>query len=612
MPTAEARWVLPPPMSAEQHAAAERLALALSVAPSTSSSGAEAEPFPPLLAEVLVRRDIDTFEAARAYFVPELAQAPDPLLMRGMAEALAAIQRCIASDKPILVYGDYDVDGTTAVALVSYWFTRWDVAHAWYVPDRAREGYGLSEQGVRYAAEIGAGLIIALDCGIAAHARAELARSLGIDLIVVDHHRPGATLPRATAIIDPQQPDCPYPFKELTGCGLANKLLMALAPTLGRRYDPLERADLVALSTCCDIVPLVGENRLWVYHGLEVLRTRPLRGLAALMAQAPARNGQPRRWTVSDLVFYLGPRLNAAGRLHHARAAVELLLGEADPEVLTADDSDAELAPTEGDDTRAAALHAANRARQELQALMVDTALELAEAAGGSARHSLVLAHPDWHPGIVGIVAAKLVEHYHRPTILLAPATDGSQGWKGSGRSVPGFDLYAALTATGGHLTQFGGHAHAVGLSLVDENVAAFAEAFEHWAGAHIAPERRQPELPLDAVARLPELRPKLVRLLHRMEPFGPGNLRPLFYVPSVLLERLRVVGAKHLKLELRHADSAVAVDAIAFDAVHQHEQLQAARQAGQPIDLAAYPDFNTFNGRTTLQLVVKALRVSA
>jgi single-stranded-DNA-specific exonuclease len=597
----EARWVYTAP-SAEQQAAAEALSLAL--------AAPDGGVFPLPLAEVLVQRGITSFEAARAYVQPDLSSVPSPWLLRDMDTAVAALQACLTEGKPILVYGDYDVDGTTAVALVSYWFTRWDVAHAWYVPDRATEGYGLSSQGVAYAAEMGAGLIIALDCGITAHTQADEARALGIALVIVDHHLPAATLPAATAIIDPKRADCPYPFKELTGCLLANKLLTAFAESAGLPYDPLLRVDLLALSAACDLVPLTGENRVWVALGLETLRARPLPGLAALMRSATRKGDSERRWTVSDLVFQLGPRLNAAGRLHHARATVELLLSSpAEAEALLGEKVESDEPDA---DVQADALSAANRARQELQAVMVESAIELAEAAGGGARSSFVLWHAEWHPGIVGIVAAKLIERYHRPTVLLAPAP-GEEGtvWKGSARSVEGFDLYAALSECSEYLTQFGGHAHAAGLSLPQDQLDAFAEAFERVASERLTELQRQPVLMLDATARLIDFTPKFTRLIQRLEPYGPGNLRPLFWVKGVRMKNARVVGSAHLRLSLEDVASRVSVEAIGFGLGAMLEIAEGAKASDLLIDLAAYPDFNTFRGKTEIQLVVKTFSLS-
>ncbi|MEM7660500.1 MAG: single-stranded-DNA-specific exonuclease RecJ, partial [Bacteroidota bacterium] len=422
------------------------------------------EAFPPVLAAILLQRGITTYDQAKTFFRPDVSELHDPFLMKDMDLAVDRVLAARQKQEKILLFGDYDVDGTSSVALMLLALRELGWMVEYYIPDRYREGYGLSYQGIEAAEQAGVSLIISLDCGIKAIEKARFAQQKGIDLIICDHHTPGNLLPDAVAVLDPKRKDCPYPFKELTGCGVGMKLLQALTQRLteteGLTFDPVQAyGDLLVLSIACDIVPIIGENRVLAAMGLEKLRTQPLPGIRALMDQA--KDG--RSWDISDLVFFLGPRINAAGRLEHASQAVEVLVGEG-PQV-------AELA---------GALHQSNEARKELDHSMTESALaKIAAEPKGMEKSSTVLYDTEWHKGIIGIVASRVIETHFRPTVLL---TQSEEKLVGSARSVPGFDLYQALDACSEHLLQWGGHKYAAGLSLNEADFPAFRDQFEEVA----------------------------------------------------------------------------------------------------------------------------------
>lgn len=568
----EPQWLPPPPHDAD---AAAQLAKALS----------GTEPWPLPLAQVLVQRGVVTYEQAQHYFKPQWVDLHDPLLMRNMAQAVERIQEEIIAGRPLFIFGDYDVDGTTAVALFCHVLQAHGIRYEYYLPDRATEGYGLSTQGVDQAVATGAGLLITLDCGVKDVDKIAYAKSQGLDVIVCDHHLPDATLPDAI-VLNPKQPGCAYPYKELTGCGVGFKLLQALDAALGWQFDFMQASDLLTLSIACDLVPITGENRLIACHGLHKLRHDPMPGIAALQATTGRANT---RWDVSDVVFLLGPRINAAGRLHHARHAVELLLGQAQDAALVAQQLDA-----------------TNQARKELEGHMVQQAIAQALALPDLAeRHTLVLADAQWHKGLVGIVASKVVERFYRPAILLTRSEDASGNalWAGSARSIHDFDLYEALHASRHTLAQFGGHRYAAGVRLGVDNLTAFADAFEAAARAAIRPEQRRPLLQLDAALHFVDITPQLVRRLHRMEPFGPGNMNPVFYAQGVVPHSYKVLQQKHLKMVL--VQDGVPLEAIGFNLAHKWELLQ----QNLPLEVAFHPSFNHYNGTSTLQLILKDIR---
>lgn len=536
---------------------------------------------------ILAQRGIADKRMAAHFFRPALADLHDPFLMAGMQQAVERIERALGEQERIMVYGDYDVDGTTAVALVYSFLLRFTGHISFYIPDRYTEGYGISFQGIDKAAEQGATLIIALDCGIKANDKVAYAAERGIDFIICDHHLPGAELPPAVAVLDPKRPDCPYPFKELTGCGIGFKLLQGLAQRNGIGFEELEPLlDLVAISTACDIVPVTGENRILCHFGLKEINEHTRPGVRAILRMANAK----RRLDVGDLVFTIGPRINAAGRIEHGRRAVELLLAH--------DDRQAEAT--------AALVDASNSQRQELDRSITDEALAhianddwLREEAW-----STVVFNKGWHKGVVGIVASRLVERHYRPTVVL---TESNGKAVGSARSVKGFDVYEAISACGHLLEQFGGHMYAAGLTLPLENVPAFRERFETAVRAAIRPEQRVPEEEVELELRLDAIDEGLLRVLRHMAPYGPGNMRPVFLARGVVDSgSARIVGEHHLKLRLMHPEQPrYAFDAIAFKQAHWLSRVK----QGAPFSVLYAIEENEWQGRVSTQLNIKDIK---
>ncbi len=544
-------------------------------------------PIPPALPNILFQRGIETYEGAKEFFSPKTEFLHDPFLMRGMDQAVARLVIAHQQKEKIVLLGDYDVDGTTAVSLSLLCLRSYGYDVSYYIPDRYKEGYGVSFEGIDFASENNARLMISMDCGIKALDKVAYAKSKGIEFIICDHHTPGDKLPDAFAILDPKQVNCDYPFKELTGCGIILKLMLGihreLFSYLGQSppVDPLTAyADLVAMSIASDIVPIVGENRILTHLGLKKIRENPSFGIKALMDQAK----QVRPWNVSDLVFFLGPRINAAGRLHHAHQAVEVLTGRE------------EVVPP-----LAEKLQTANFERQALDKQMTEEALEMLHADPVSdQRSTTVLSHPEWHKGVVGIVASRLIEHHYRPTILLAQ----SQGkWVGSARSVKGFDLYKSLEACKEHLLQFGGHKYAAGLTLSSEQLSPFKEKFEQVVSECISPEQKVPILPIDYELNLSEISDRLVRIIQRMAPFGPGNPTPVFLCRGVSVKHQRVLKDLHLKLVLEQ--EGILFEAIGFNLVHKVDLLKS-----EFIDIAYQVYFNEWNGRKRINLKLKDLKL--
>lgn len=537
-------------------------------------------------ARLLAQRGIRDPKEAAAFFRPALEKLHDPFLMTDMQAAVERIERALGDNERIMVYGDYDVDGTTAVALVHSFLSRFTGNITFYIPDRYSEGYGISFQGIDHAAAENVGLIIALDCGIKSIDKVVYATERGIDFIICDHHRPGDELPQAVAVLDPRRDDCSYPFKELSGCGIGFKLMQGFAQRNNIPFEDLEPLlDLVAVSTACDIVPVVGENRILSHFGLQRLNDEPRPGIKAMMGMANVK----KRLTVTDLVFTIGPRINAAGRVEHGRQAVELLLahdqGQADHIGLRVDGN--------------------NSHRQELDKEMTREALEHI-AADQLLRDpwSTVVFHPTWHKGVVGIVASRLVDQYYRPTVVL---TESKGKAVGSARSVKGFDVYEAINACSDLLEQFGGHMYAAGLTMPLENVESFRERFEQVVRGTIAPEQRIPEEEVDLEMRLNEVGEPLVKLLHHMAPYGPGNMRPVFLSRGVVdTGSVRIVGENHLKMRLHHPeDRRCSFDAIAFRQAHHFDLVK----SGQPFSVLYVVEENEWQGRTTVQLNIKDLK---
>ena len=459
-----------------------------------------------IIATLLVQRGIETFEQAKTFFRPTLADLHNPYLMKDMAKAVARIEKAIANNENILVFGDYDVDGTTAVSLVSSYLRSFYPNVATYIPDRYAEGYGISYMGIDYAEDNDISLIIALDCGIKSIDHVNYAKSKNIDFIICDHHRPGDILPDAVAVLDPKRDDCSYPYDELCGCGVGFKLIQALAENRNQTIEDLvEYLDLVATAIAADIVPINGENRVLAKFGLEVINSNPRPGIKALI-----QNVKKKVLTITDVVFIVAPRINAAGRIKHGNEAVALL-------------TEYDLDQAE---QFASEIEQHNSDRKELDKQITKEALLQIEENNEQTRFSTVVYQKNWHKGVIGIVASRLVENYYRPTIVF---TKSGEKLAASARSVKDFDIYNALEACAEHLEQFGGHMYAAGMTLLEENYENFKNAFEKVVQETIHPDLLTPEISYDAEIELSEINPKLMRLLKQFEPFGPENMTPLF-----------------------------------------------------------------------------------
>lgn len=542
---------------------------------------------PVAIATLLAQRGVHDPGEAKHFYHPSVHHLHAPLLMRDMDVAVDRINHALRENEPIMVYGDYDVDGTTSVALVYSMLARYAKHIIHYVPDRYAEGYGISIRGIDHAASKGVKLIIALDCGIKAVGQVAYAKEQGIDFIICDHHTPGATLPDAVAVLDPKRKDCGYPYKELSGCGIGFKLIQAFAESNKIPFRDIEETlDLVAISIGCDIVPITDENRTLAFLGLKRLNEHPRRdGIQALLEMSNFR----RPMTISDLVFVLGPRINAAGRIEHGQQAVELLLARSPSEA-------AHIANL---------IHANNLERQVLDRSITDEALALF----GSDEQlrdawSTVVYNPDWHKGVIGIVASRLIEKHYRPTVVL---TQGNGKVSGSARSVKGFNIYDALEACSDLLEQFGGHMYAAGLSMDPANVEAFRDRFEEVVRATINEHSRTPEEEVDLEIGLGDIQQSFVRAIQGMEPFGPGNMRPVFLSRGVVAKDPRLLGTDgtHLKFTVEAPGlSASGLDAIAFG---QGDRLSMVE--GQPFSMLYTIEENHWNGRVKLQLNVKDIK---
>lgn len=540
-----------------------------------------------LFCRLLVQRGVTTFEDARAFFRPSLEDLHNPYLMKDMDVAVVRLDEALQRNERILLYGDYDVDGTTSVALMYAFLSGFYRNLDYYLPDREKEGYGVSMASVEYAHASGAKLVIAMDCGIKAHEAVAKAKSYGIDYIVCDHHLPEGGLPDAVANLDPKRPDCPYPFKELSGCGIAFKLAQALAMHHNTPPEELDALlDLVAVSTACDIVPMAGENRTLVRFGLQRLNRSPRVGLWALMN----RINRSIPLNVADLVFALGPLINAAGRLGDAREAVRLMLSA---------DRNSAL-------DHAGALVRRNKERREVDYAMADEARRrFTEIPGWEARKSIVLFDPGWHKGVIGISASRMTEAFHRPSIILTKSNNRAVG---SARSVPGFDLYAALQACEDLFFSYGGHAHAAGMQMPVENVEAFAERFERIAGQNITLENESPVLDIGAKIRLDDITPKFWQTLKQFEPFGPHNRNPVFWAEGVVdTGHSRFLDNNHVRLSVRQVDSALAFRGIGFGLSDVFEKVKDG-----PFDVAFNIKAEQWRGETVLTLQAKDFRKSA
>lgn len=539
------------------------------------------------LCKILVQRDIDTFEKAKDYFRPQLSQQHDPFLMKDMDKAVERILKAINEDEKILVFGDYDVDGTTSVACMFRFLKKIykEENIEFYVPHRYREGYGVSRRGIDFAKENGFNLIISLDCGIKSVDLIGYARQLYLDFIVCDHHLPDHELPPAVAILNPKQKDCSYPYKELCGCGVGYKLITALSQRLGiPEQENTCYLDLVVTAIGADIVPITGENRILAYYGLQKLNSNPSPGIKALIELS----GLQKKFSINNVVFIIAPRVNAAGRMDDARKAVLMFIED--------DYSKAK--------EYAEMLHSDNTDRKETDTTITEEALAIIESDDNLInRKSTVVFKPHWHKGVVGIVASRLIETYYRPTVVLAQS---GQYVGGSARSVPGFNLYEAIHECREYLIGYGGHFAAAGMTLLPENVNAFSNKFEEVVSSVIAPHLLIPEIVIDAEIGFKNITKSFYNILTQMEPYGPENLRPVFISKNVFdTSWSKIVKELHIRFVLRQDN--IVITGIGFNMAEKFHLLQMQK----PIDIVYTIDENEWNGETTLQLKVIDFRLS-
>ena len=537
------------------------------------------------IAKLLVQRGISTFEEAKSFFRPNLEELHDPFLMKDMDKAVERIEKAIENNENILVFGDYDVDGTTSVSLMASYLKTLHPNIATYIPDRYAEGYGVSYQGINFAEDNDFTLIIALDCGIKAIDKVAYAQEKGIDFIICDHHRPGNEIPAAVAVLDPKREDCEYPYKELCGCGVGFKLIQALAEKRGETIDDLvEYLDLVAIAIAADIVPITGENRILAYFGLQIINQTPRTGIKAMIHQL----NKP-ELTITDVVFIIAPRINAAGRIKHGNYAVELLM-ETDFDKAVKFASEIEQNNTD---------------RKELDKTITIEALQQIEATNEQQNYTSVVYCETWHKGVIGIVASRLIETYYRPTLVFTKSGDKLAA---SARSVKGFDVYNALEQCEEFIEQFGGHKYAAGLTLTLENYPKFKAKFEEVVKNTIPEELRTPEISIDAEIFLSEVTPKFFRIINQLAPFGPQNMRPTFCSSGLRDNGYgKKVGADetHLKLSIIEGANQATYNAIGFS---MGDKMDLAKN-GKAFKAAYNIDENHWNGYTSLQLMLKDLQ---
>lgn len=542
-----------------------------------------------VLAELLVKRGVETFEQARSFFRPSLDDLHDPFLMKDMDKAVKRLRTAITTEEGILVYGDYDVDGTTAVALVYSFLRRYSTNVDFYIPDRYEDGYGLSYRGIDWAKEHGFSLIITLDCGIKANEKVDYAASLGLDVIICDHHLPESTIPAAVAVLDPKREDDNYPFDDLSGCGVGFKLVQAYS----REYDiPFETLipllDLLVVSISADLVSMTGENRVLAHFGLRQLNENPRKGLQAI---ATLSKLEPGHLSIDDIVFKIGPRINAAGRMESGRLAVELLTS-----------SDEHSAAVVGEK-----INDNNNERKSIDREITQEALEMVQSGAAlSSSAATIVYNPNWNKGVVGIVASRLVEAFYKPTIVLTKSNDFITG---SARSVAGFDLYEAIDSCADLMENFGGHVYAAGLTLREENLPEFVRRIEEFISTRITQEMLTPFTEIDARLEFSQITPKFFRLLKQFQPFGPGNSNPVFQTENVYDGgKGRKVGADgvHMKLDLIDEKQPFhQIPAIAFNMSEYFDYIK----AGNPFDICYSIVENYYRGNSTLQLRIKDIR---
>lgn len=545
----------------------------------------------PIISKLLVQRDIHTFEDAKKFFRPDLNDLHDPFLIKDMDKAVDRLNKALSHKEKILIYGDYDVDGTTAVALVYLFLSRYTNAIEFYIPDRYAEGYGISYKAIDFAHEKNMSLIITLDCGIKAVEKVEYAKKLGIDFIICDHHTPDAILPAAVAVLDSKREDCTYPYKHLSGCGVGFKLMQAFAQNNGIDFSILKPSiDLVAVSIASDIVPITGENRILAYYGLKQLSESPCLGLKSIIDLCKLSG---KELSISDIVFKIGPRINASGRMQSGYEVVELLTSH-DPYFAR---------------KKSACINDYNDARRDVDKRTTDEAKNaILSDKEFKNRRSIVIYNAEWSKGIVGIVASRLSEEYYKPTIVLTKANGFISG---SARSIQGFDLYSAIESCRDLLENFGGHMYAAGLTLKEENLETFIQRFEKYVVENIQDNQLSPQIYIDAEIKFSDLTPKFFRILKQFSPFGPGNMKPIFCTHRVFdyEGNSKPVGKEqeHLKLELVDSSCENIVNGIAFRMSDYHEQLKALN----PLDICYTLEENTFNGNTSTQLMIRDIKLS-
>lgn len=542
-----------------------------------------------VLADLLIKRGVETFAQARSFFRPSLDNLHDPFLMKDMDVAVERLHRAVVSGESILVYGDYDVDGTTAVALLYSFVRRFTDKVDFYIPDRYDEGYGVSFKGIDYAVESGAGLIVTLDCGIKAIDKVEYAASKGIDMIICDHHLPEDSLPAAVAVLDPKREDCHYPFDDLSGCGVGFKLVQAYSARYGVPFETLvPLLDLLVVSIASDLVTMVGENRILAHFGLKQLNENPCTGLQAMINLSSL---EPGHVSIDDIVFKIGPRINAAGRMETGRLAVELLTSRSLSEAMQIGEK----------------INESNNERKNIDREITQEALNMVQTGNclcnGSA---MIVYNPEWNKGVVGIVASRLVEAYYKPTVVLTK----SNGFvSGSARSISGFDLYGAIESCADLLENFGGHVYAAGLTLKEENLPEFARRMDEYISAKIETEMMTPVIEVDSKLNFARITPKFFRILKQFQPFGPGNHNPVFLTENVYdagTGRKVGAGGVHMKLDLIQEDQPYhQISSIAFNMAEHYDHIK----EGNPFDICYSIVENYYRGNSSIQLRIKDLR---
>ncbi|MEE0973979.1 MAG: single-stranded-DNA-specific exonuclease RecJ [Paludibacteraceae bacterium] len=545
------------------------------------------------LATLLVQRGIRTYDQAKAFFRPEVGLLHDPFLLNDMDKAVERLNRALQQDEKILVYGDYDVDGTTAVALVYKFLQNFSTNIDYYIPDRNDEGYGVSYKGIDFAAENDFKLIIVLDCGIKAIEKVAYAAQRGVDIIICDHHTPDSELPKAVAVLDPKRTDSTYPYGHLSGCGVGFKLVQAFAIQYGIGWDKLQPLlDLLAVSIASDIVPITGENRTLMHLGLKQLNASPSMGLKAIMELCELTDTKV---TTSDIVFKIGPRINASGRMSSGKEAVELLIA-----------NNEETARRKGE-----SIDQYNQLRKDLDKQATEEARKFIDATPTDEQtSSIVVYNQEWNKGVIGIVASRLSEHYYKPAVVLTLSNGFATG---SARSVIGFDLYKAIDSCRDLLENFGGHTYAAGLTLRLENIAEFKERFQQYVEIHLKEEQQVPQIEIDAAIHFAEINHAFFSTLQQFAPFGPDNSKPVFVTYNVIdhQHRCRLVGQgnKHIKLDVRDITGGPSMSGIAFNA-HDAENTIKYINSGMPFHICYTLEENNFNGKKSIQLMIKDIKI--